>query len=712
MIAPLTIFHSRFSLTVMFALRFPFFLLVWVSLSAAFLPRLVASESEIRIPFIQEASVDEWPAKAFQVEVLTPRPPTQSPNPSRLALAWSAEGLQVWVDVDDSTPDEAATPSTLWMADSIELFVASPAGSKDFIQLIGAPGRVKEFNEPRWFYANQQKEKRTFADPVIRVNPRKAGYRMMITFPWSNLLNPPKEGDRVGVQLYVNNTASGSAKSRLVWAPSEDNNDPKTYRTVQLAREASAPEKLAAWMVVEKLSDPVVKVVGTPDQAGKPVFAKTGAASKWTKLGQLAPAASGLSRTSLSLPAGMNAQAKEKLEVKVDGELLAPLEIPDIAAMRLKVLKDTDIVSKPSVFGGRVFPPIDFLNKELADAVFGPCEIKVRWFNDAYEKVVEATESGRYGALVEIRTADGLIDQRRLALYHTPKSFTNRVDRFESSIRFPEAFGFAADIAPREAGATGDFMNSLLHSQARQDAGWAVLLAGLSDLAAHPEELHGLDVWAINEDWWYGLDKKLGTAKPYEFLTYLPKGYEANDGKTWPLVLFLHGSGERGTDLNKVKKNGLTKLLEAGKEFPFITVAPQCPEGQWWGAARLDDLLNQVAAQYRVDPKRIYVTGISMGGFGAWNLAGRYPEKFAAAVPVCGGALPELGERLKAMPIWAFHGEDDVSVPVQASQRIVEAIQKAGGTPKLTIYPGVGHSSWVQAYDEAELYDWLLKQSR
>jgi predicted peptidase len=199
----------------------------------------------------------------------------------------------------------------------------------------------------------------------------------------------------------------------------------------------------------------------------------------------------------------------------------------------------------------------------------------------------------------------------------------------------------------------------------------------------------------------------------YEYLFYLPQEYDADQAKVWPLVLFLHGSGERGTNVQDVKKHGPPKLVEAGKQFPFILVSPQCPPGKWWDAYTLDALIDDIAAKYHVDPDRTYVTGLSMGGFGTWDLVRHYPNKFAAIVPVCGGGDPQFVKAYAHVPVWAFHGEDDHTVPIKRSEEMIDAL-KAAGDPevKFTRYPGVGHDSWVKAYDDPELYEWLLSHKR
>jgi predicted peptidase len=194
------------------------------------------------------------------------------------------------------------------------------------------------------------------------------------------------------------------------------------------------------------------------------------------------------------------------------------------------------------------------------------------------------------------------------------------------------------------------------------------------------------------------------------YLLYLPKEYAQKD--TWPLLLFLHGAGERGDDLDRVKVHGPPKLIAAGKEFPFIVVSPQCPNNQWWRPHELTALLDEIVEKYGVDQDRIYVTGLSMGGFGTWSLAGFSPDRFAAIVPICGGGDPQTVRRFSHLPVWVFHGAKDSVVPLTASEKMVEAMKKANGTVKFTVDPEAGHDSWTATYDDPELYTWLLEQKR
>jgi len=213
-------------------------------------------------------------------------------------------------------------------------------------------------------------------------------------------------------------------------------------------------------------------------------------------------------------------------------------------------------------------------------------------------------------------------------------------------------------------------------------------------------------------------------APSLKYLLYLPADY-GRDNRRWPLLLFLHGAGERGDNLDLVQKHGPPKRIVAGEEFPFLVASPQCPKGSWWKPEALNVLLDELAATYAIDADRVYVTGLSMGGFGTWALAVDRPKRFAAIAPICGMGDPKQAERIQHIPTWVFHGGKDKVVPVKGtrsfrggdkalygSQDMVDALQAAGGEPKLTIYPQAGHDSWTKTYDNEKFYAWLLRQRR
>jgi len=211
------------------------------------------------------------------------------------------------------------------------------------------------------------------------------------------------------------------------------------------------------------------------------------------------------------------------------------------------------------------------------------------------------------------------------------------------------------------------------------------------------------------------LHKEIVKTLDLQYIVYTPADFDPHADKKWPMIYFLHGINQRGSDIELVKKYGIPNNLEAGEELPFIVVCPQCPAGSFWPLENdaLVALLGEIVEQYPVDRDRIYLTGYSMGGYGTWDLALKYPDMFAAISPVCGGLMPGRNlESLKSLPIWTFHGDQDSVVPIRESQMVVDALQAMGSSVQFTIYPGVDHDSWTETYQNPTLYAWFLQHTR
>lgn len=204
-------------------------------------------------------------------------------------------------------------------------------------------------------------------------------------------------------------------------------------------------------------------------------------------------------------------------------------------------------------------------------------------------------------------------------------------------------------------------------------------------------------------------------------VVFVPDQYDASRG--WPLIVFLHGIGERGNDGWRQAEVGIGKAIRWHSErFPALVVMPQCPPDTVWSAMEnqngvpaykhIDAAIAYVRRHYSVDDDRVTLTGLSMGGYGVYRYGAMRVDEFAAFMPLCGGGNPEDAPALAQRPLWAFHGDADTTVNPEQSKRMVEAIRAAGGDAKLTLYPGVGHNCWDQAYGSAETIDWLLAQRR
>ena len=194
----------------------------------------------------------------------------------------------------------------------------------------------------------------------------------------------------------------------------------------------------------------------------------------------------------------------------------------------------------------------------------------------------------------------------------------------------------------------------------------------------------------------------------FDYQLYLPEGYPTQDD--WPLIIFLHGAGERGDTLDRVNTHGPPKVAR-DKNLPFVVVSPQCKSNVRWDPVSLNRLLTDVLKRYKVDKNRVYLTGLSMGGEGTWQWAAYAPYRFAAIAPICGKSDGGLAKRL-SMPIWVFHGAQDDVVHLKHSYQMVNAVKKEGGDIRITVYPDAAHDSWTATYANPELYEWFLRHSR
>ena len=210
------------------------------------------------------------------------------------------------------------------------------------------------------------------------------------------------------------------------------------------------------------------------------------------------------------------------------------------------------------------------------------------------------------------------------------------------------------------------------------------------------------------------LSKNISKNISVDYVLHFPDNYK-KEKHDWPLIVFLHGSGERGNDLSKLSIHGPLKYVENGNKLDAVILAPQCPEKEIWDMDVLTTLIKEVVLKHRINFTRVYLTGLSMGGYGTWELALEHPEMFAAIAPICARVdyvFLENASKLKDKPLWVFHGAKDQVVPVSNSERMVQALKNAGGNPKFIIFPEEGHDSWSKPYSDPEFYAWLLSHEQ
>lgn len=359
------------------------------------------------------------------------------------------------------------------------------------------------------------------------------------------------------------------------------------------------------------------------------------------------------------------------------------------------------------VFSEVEFPRGDFEQGRMVHRFLFPSRATTTFYDAQYHEVTQADKPGRYGAVVRLNL-NGHEMHQFVTLYRTPSRIFWWDTPWPMSVQLPSEIGLDPAVIRNQGGQIGEMLKNNFVGRGDASQNLAILLAGLSETSRDESPaVKRTDAIARDADWWYALRERLGLAPQYPYLTDLPHEYNVNPGKRWPLILYLHSGAERGRDLQRVRRTGLARVIGEGKQLPAIVISPQCPNNEWWSAEALSHLLDEVCAKYCIDSDRIYVTG----GSETWSLAVAYPERLAAIVPISGESDPADAARLKDLPVWAFHGQEEVVTPVIRTTEMIDGIRKAGGRPHLTISDGL-HDVWDRVYATDAVYTWLLAQKR
>ncbi len=695
------------------------------------------------VPRLDQISIDgsaaDWEERGLNVCTLantSGKVQARNDIDATLRLGWNDRGLLALVTVRDDVLMESANPAD---GDSIEFFLATGVGSQEMVRLTVGPGLDPTHPRLRTRgFDLRHDPKLKAAPPKISAARSKVdgGYIIEALIPWSNLgWSKPPVGRELGFQLIVNDVDASGQSSKLVWFPStrtaEDST--KVHRLRLAGPNANvAPVQVAAYGSYPRFHSTRVTVTADPSLTGKSIELsafengerKLIATSKLDRDFVRPELASAI----ISLPmAARGGGGYGLLDVSVDGRRLAVADLPDPGRVAQWVMPYEEFVFKPCVFSSRAFPEGDYEDPSHVEDLIGAYETKITWYDAKYNQVDTAENPGRYGAVIEVRPEEDPSKTYKYfrTLFRERKDFSWRNTDIPVTVRLPKEMGISVAAMKLQQKAISRYFKELLRDDGmNRDNDTAVLLAGLFETRAAttaPGTRPATDASlrntpeAMDRKWWAGLKQKIGQPA-LRHLVYLPSDYDKSADKRWPTILFLHGKGERGDNLNLLQEAGLLSRLQYDaafrKTFPFIVIAPQCPEGEWWSSYELARLLDESEARYRVDPDRLYVTGMSMGGYGTWALANEFPDRFAAIAPICGGGDPDEAVRLSRIPVWTFHGAKDSTVPFWESDRMVKALQALGAEVKFTVYPDTGHDAWSAAYATNDLYTWLLGHTR
>ncbi|MGD0139906.1 MAG: sugar-binding protein [Tepidisphaeraceae bacterium] len=686
-------------------------------------PHTLADRPVFDIPKLQGIAIDgdpaDWADQGFVVSVMHSTPPRRLQSgqfDAQVRLGWDERGLLVLSEVADPDVHEADSDMQPSTGASVELSEADACGGVEHWQASIAPGVDPKHAQMRTFLFDKRSQTNRRVKPSVTAAAKRtaSGYVIEALLPWDVLGVKAKVGREIGFQVQVNHRGGGNV-AQLLWFPEQgaDSNTKKMQR-IRLADAPSAAVTAAAEGGYEHFRRTRVSIAATANAVGKIAQVRAGGAI----LGQATLKPDGrLAAAEISLPIPAIGKPYGPLAVWLDGKLIESLDLPNADDQRKDALGDMDVVADSSVFSKTDLPSIDFASPEAAEDLIGDYTIHATYYDANYNVVAGADHPGRYGAVAEVTPEKGKPFKRYLTLYRQTKDFNWRALRLTTALQLPPEFGVDAAIAGEQVTATEDFVARETSDSRWRDDHLAVFLAGLAETAPGAGNLpRRLGPAGMNIAWWYGLEKRTGDLVPYKYLVHVPNLSQNNPQAKFPLVLFLHGSGERGDNLDRVLAHGLPQILKNQPDWAFkdqfIVVSPQCPAGDRWNPLLLRDLLDEVSAKYPVDLDRVYLTGLSIGGSESWEMAEWFPERFAAVVPICGVGDPTDVSRLKDIPTWVFHGGRDPSVPIENAYEMVQALRDIHARVRFTVYPDYGHNSWEPAYDDPKLYEWLLMQRR
>ena len=396
----------------------------------------------------------------------------------------------------------------------------------------------------------------------------------------------------------------------------------------------------------------------------------------------------------------------------------AALVILALALVQQRVIRDVSVDLNyrfdAYVFNRPQFPPGDFVPGRMVHRLLAPDRCVITFYNAQYEEVKQADQPGRYGAVVRMYFGLGRNEvDRFITLYREPAKVLWGERQWPMSVQIPDDDLDPAVVRNQQT-EIGEILRNSLVSDGYivTDKGsphLAILLAGLSETkATDPPAVQRTNVFARDADWWYGLRQRLGLEEKYPYMVDLPRDYDADPAKRWPLILYLHTDSESGTNFQSVRQSGLDYEIVHGRQVPAIVLSPQFPYYETWNPRILAKLLDEISAKYRVDPDRVYLSG----GPETWNVALAFPERLAAISTIWCDTDVDDAARLKDVPVWAF--DDDLgkeNTPTSLVYELVDAIRQAGGHAHLTLADR-NRDVWAQAYATDALYTWLLAQKR
>ena len=680
-----------------------------------------ASAPAYDIPRLDGVSIDgsdvDWGERDFKVSILSQtrgmiRPRSQIDG--SLRLGWNDRGILALVTVTTGLVTEHDDITKLWQRDAVEMFMADAVGSRNFMQVVVAPG-VDGKHALRYQPYDRREDPAMQKVPLaIEAAARKtaSGYVLEALLPFKNFAIVPEIGRELAFNLQIDDYNQGVAESRLSWYPQEGSwNSSAMMMPVRLAAAPAAPVSVIANVVNERLSRRVVTVVGTDEVAGK-TFTVTNR-DQIIGRGQLTADQAGRSRAECVWPYAEDSGGATTLTVAVESQQPITLFAPDLSAEREEAIKDVEVVFNPAVFTSSVFPTCDVAQPALLETLLGRYSIHTTFYDAQFRPVVHASTPGRYGAVVKIVTASKTLE-RLVTLFRLPEELGADRPTETAALVLPTRFGLDAGVQVQQSAVMNSFLGRLLREGESNGEDQAIVFSWLFETApGAPKAVARTDPWSSNTRWAIQLRKAIGKLERYNYVIHLPDNYNESTEKRWPLLIELHGSGAELKSFEAYQTAAQNSHQACKKDYPAIVVFPRNSDTDRtrWTPALLNLLIDELLVQHKVDSRRIYLTGFSLGAYGTWATALEAPERFAAIVPIAGAGDKGDVLRLKDMPIWVFHGTKDEAVPFARSQEMVDALKAVGSSVKFTIYQDQGHGIMGAAMGDPDFYPWLFRQA-
>lgn len=668
------------------------------------------------IPRLNNLKIDgdpsDWGQNGFRVDALSQvdgDPQSTGQFDQHLRFAWDQRGLLVLVTVHDATPVESDDPHFMRQKDSVQLLLAASANSPIKYNVMISPGFDDNHPQLRFEIDDNRNPKPTpEIVPILARTKTDTGYVIEALLPWNALGLKGQLGTQCGINVYVNDTIFNLEQARAGWYPSRNTlRDPAGMYTLRLSDQPSPPVRSAAYATYQDFQWVNVAVKLRPEPENMPLEVIVREGNK-DLAGVTLSASEEMGVTNLKIPLPPTLKSYDPLVAMMDGRAF-PLPLPsNLIGLRKAALAEADYAFPNAIFSGTAFPEGRFRDPKKVFDIAGPCTAHTTYYDADDHLVASAKQTGRYGAITEITAHAGWKVTQYHSLYRLQKPVEGALTPADVLAMAAEQGLGPAVISNRTALVEsmvrrGYFNGSSRGSRAATVLGW--FLQPASDAVV--TERNG--PYSTDQKWWYTLRKKLGPTM-YPYRVDVPDGYDVNPSAHWPLIVLLHGSGSNGIDPDLFHR--VVAGWPARTGHRFVLVFPICPLRESWNPWEVNDLITEICNKYHIDPNRIYLTGSSMGGYGTYQTALQFPDRFAAIAPVCGVGDPTDMARIKNLPVWAFHGDRDINVPFEQDQRTIDALRKAGGRVRFTVYHNVAHDCWSQTYANPELFNWFLRQVR